>query len=175
MEQIMGSEELAAWRRAVIRNMRRSRRATLRLLDEIPLREIKRARTQGEWSIKDVLAHIVAWEEEAVRRLEKIMRGRGDRLRFYDDMRAVDRFNARAVAAERSMPWPKLLRRAAEVRGRLIEKLERLPLESLNDPAHRYTVVAWLPEFAWTHEAHHRRRIRNWWRRFSRGAAARRS
>ena len=33
--------------------------------DVVPERELLRPRTQGRWSVKDVLAHIAAWEEEA--------------------------------------------------------------------------------------------------------------
>lgn len=163
----MNLEQLQAWRQDAIRRMRQRRSATLRFLKEIPASEIRRPRTQGRWSIKDVFAHIVAWEEEAVRRLEKIIRGQADKIIFYDDMREVDRFNARAVAAQRGTPWRMLLRRAAQVRERLVERLSQLPLEALNDPAQRYPVVAWLPEFAWTHERDHIERIRKWWKKRS--------
>jgi len=155
---------LSQWRQNALRQMERSRNATLRLLASIPEDEILRPRTQGEWSIKDVLAHIVAWEEEAVKRLALIAKGKGERIVFYDDMRAADEFNARAVAAARSTSLSALVKRAARARQRLVDSLLQLPLNSLNDPSQRYPVIAWLPEFAWTHEGAHRRRIREWWR-----------
>ena len=161
----------AAWRRNAIKTMEQSRRATLAFLKTLPESEILRPRTQGKWSIRDVLAHIAAWESEAVKRFGQIARGRGDRILFYDDMLAADRFNARAVARARRLSWAKLLRQAAEVRRRLVISLRRLPPSSLNDRSHRYPVVAWLPEFAWTHEREHRRRIRAWWRNRSTGVA----
>jgi hypothetical protein len=144
--------------------MTRSREATLKFLSRLPESEILRPRTQGKWSIKDVLAHIAAWEEEAVRRCDLILRDRGDRIVFYDDIKEVDRFNARAVARARKTSLPALLKRLARVRERLIERFLRLPLESLNDPNHRYPVKLWLPEFAWTHEREHLRRMREWLR-----------
>jgi len=145
--------------------MTRSREATLRLLARVPEGELLRPRTQGRWSVKDVLAHIAAWEEEAILRFVLIARGRGDRIFFYDaDPRAVDRFNARAVAAARDLSLGRVLGRLTRVRRRLIERLRRLPAASLRDPAHRYPVTAWLPEYAWTHEQHHRRRLRRWWK-----------
>jgi len=66
-----------------------------------------------------------------------------------------------------------LLRRLARVRNRLIERLRRLPAASLRDPAHRYPVTAWVPEFAWTHERQHLRRLRGWWKGRRAGKAAR--
>lgn len=156
---------LGAWRRAAIGRMTRSRDATLRFLTDLPEHELLRPRTQGRWSVKDVLAHIAAWEEEALRRFALIARGRGDRILFYDaDPRAVERFNARAVAATRSVTLGGVLRRLTRVRHRLIERLRKLPAASLRDPAHRYPVTAWLPEFAWTHERQHLRRMRGWWK-----------
>jgi uncharacterized damage-inducible protein DinB len=160
----MSKESLVTWRRNAIQQMQRSRAATLRLLESLPVREIQRPRTQSRWSIKDVFAHIVAWEEEAVRRLQLIAEGKGDQILFYDDMADADRFNARAVAAARKLSWPMLLERAALVRQRLIEALKQLPLDSLHDPSHRYPVIVWLPEFAWTHERDHRQQIQAWWK-----------
>jgi uncharacterized damage-inducible protein DinB len=155
----------AAWRREAIRRMEQSRRATLSFLSGLPEREILRPRTQGQWSIKDVLAHIVAWEEEGVGRLALVRRGHGHRVRFYDDMREVNRWNARAVSRARSLSFSSLLRRAARVRRRLIEALRRLPPGTLRDPSHEVPVVGWLPQFAWRHEKRHLREIRVWWRR----------
>lgn len=165
MSRRVPAGRLSAWREQAVQRMTRSREATLRFLAGVPERELLRPRTQGRWSVKDVLAHVAAWEEEAVRRFALIVRGRGDRILFYDaDPRAVDRFNARAVAAARTMTLGGVLRRLARVRHRLIERLRRLPAASLRDPAHRYPVTAWLPEFAWTHERHHLRRLRGWWK-----------
>jgi hypothetical protein len=154
---------LAAWRRQAFARMTRSRGATLRLLGRLPEAAIRRPRTQGAWSIKDVLVHIAAWEEEGARRLELIRRGRGNRIRFYDTMPEVDRFNARTVAAARRLSLPRLLGRLEGARERLVAALKRLPAQALADPTHDLPVVAWLREFAWTHEAAHRREIRAWW------------
>lgn len=160
----MRQGSLEAWRRQAIRRMERSRRATLSFLAQLPEREIVRPQTQGRWSIKDILAHIAAWEEEGVRRLALIERGQGHRICFYDDMRAVNRFNARTVAAARVMSVPALLRRLARQRHRLIDALYRLPPRALRDPSHEVPVVGWLPEFAWTHERGHLWEIKAWWK-----------
>ena len=174
MSRRVSAAQLGAWREGAIQRMTRSREATLRFLAGVPERELLRSRTQGRWSVKDVLAHVAAWEGEAVRRFALIARGRGDRILFYDaDPRLVDRFNARAVAAARSMTLGGVLRRLARVRHRLIERLRRLPAVSLRDPAHRYPVTSWLPEYAWTHERQHLRRLRGWWKGRRAGKTAR--
>ena len=145
--------------------MERSRAATLRFLERLPERAVLEPHTQGKWSLKDTFAHIVAWEEEAVRRLALIECGRGDRIHFYNDMREADRFNARAVRRARPWSWKALLGRAARVRRRLITALLQVPPAELHNPSHRYPVTVWLPEFAWTHEQGHLARIRAWRRK----------
>lgn len=154
----------AAWKSRAIRRMATTRKRTLALLARLPDEAIRRPRTQDAWSIKDVLAHIAAWEEEGTRRLRCIARGQIGRVHFYDDMAEADRFNAGAVAADRRRSLPATLKRLARVRADLVTALRRLPADALRDPAHRYPVVHWLPEFAWTHEEGHQREIRAWWR-----------
>ena len=71
----MRRQSLSRWRETEIRRMERSRLATLSFLSRLPEAEILRRRTQGAWSIKDILAHCVAWEAEGARRLQMIARG----------------------------------------------------------------------------------------------------
>lgn len=159
----MNEQSLAKWRERAIKRMERSRQTMLSFLARLPGREIVRPRTQGEWSVKDVLAHCVAWEVEAIRRLQLIARGQGQRIHYYDDMREADRFNANAVRKARAKSLSALLREAAQVRRRLVETLHRLPPRAIDDSTHRFPVTAWLPEFAWTHEQAHLKEIKKWW------------
>jgi hypothetical protein len=154
---------LDQWKDYACRQMARSREATLRFIMRLPERLIAEPRTQGEWSIKDVLAHLVAWEEEAIRRLDFILEGQADRIVFYEDRAAADAFNALAVGRLRRTSLGRLLHRMARTRARLTECLHRLPLARLNDPSHRHPVIEWFPEFAWTHEQDHLRRMQRWW------------
>ncbi len=149
----------------MIRRIERSRAATLALIRRLPTEEILRPRTQGDWSIKDVLAHIAAWEEEGTERLKLIARGQAHRMVFYETMADADQFNARAVTAARAASLASVLRRLARARQRLVTALRRLPPRSLNDPSHELPAVTWLREFAWTHERAHRREIRESWAR----------
>lgn len=153
---------LAAWRRRAILRMGRSRAETLALVRRIPRPALLQARTQADWSIRDVLAHVAAWEDEGARRLALIARGRGDRIVWYDTTAALDAFNARAVASARRLGPGAVLRRLAAARQRLLAGLRRLPPSALADPRHALPVTRWLREFAWTHETAHRREIGAW-------------
>jgi hypothetical protein len=140
------------------------RRATLAFIDRLPDAEIRRPRTQDRWSVKDVLGHLLGCDEETVRRLHLIARGRAGRIHWFEDMADADRFNARAVARTRRLGLPALRRRMARARAELVESLRRLPAAALDDPSHEYPVVEWLPAPGWTHEQEHLAEVAAWWR-----------
>ena len=158
------SVALAKWRRDAIRRIVSSREATLAFVVRLPEREILRPRTQDRWSVKDVLAHLMSCDEETVRRLRLIARGRGDQIYWFESMADADRFNAKTVARAHRLGLRAVLRRMARVRADLIRRLQRLPTEALADPSHAYTVVEWLPTPGWSHERDHVSEIRTWWR-----------
>jgi hypothetical protein len=144
--------------------MGRSRAETVALIRRIPRAALLRARTQADWSIRDVLAHIAAWETEGAHRLALIARGRGDRIIWYDTTAELDLFNARVVRAARRLGPEAVLLRLRTARRQLLAGLRRLPASALADRRHTLPVTRWLREFAWSHEAAHRRAIRAWWR-----------
>jgi hypothetical protein len=155
---------LAKWRREAVQRLRSVRKSTLALIGRLPETEILRPRTQDRWSVKDVLAHLLSCDEETVRRLRLIERGRGDRIHWFESMADADRFNARTVGRLRTVGLRTILRRMERTREELITRLERLPVQALRDPSHAYTVVDWLPTPGWTHEHDHVDEVRTWWR-----------
>ena len=164
---------LAKWRRQAVQRSLAARRSTLAFVARLPEGEILRPRTQGDWSVKDVLAHLMACDEETVRRFKLIARGRGDRIQWFESMAHADRFNAKSVARGRRLRLPTLLRRMKRAHTDLIRRLARLPVETLRDPSHAYPVVEWLPAPGWSHEREHLGEIKGWWR--TQSSAARRA
>jgi hypothetical protein len=139
------------------------RQSTLALVSRMPEPELRRPRTQDRWSVKDVLGHLLSCDEETVRRFRLIARGHGDRISWFESMADADRFNAQSVARTRRLGLSTVLRRMERARAELVERLERLPADSLADPSHEYTVAQWLPAPGWTHERDHLREVRAWW------------
>ena len=158
------STRLAKWRRDAVRRLVASRRETLAVLARLPEAEILKSRTQDRWSVKDVLGHLLACDEETVRRFALIARGHGDRIHWFESMAYADRFNARTVARLRRLGLRALLRRMQRTRADLVRRFQRLPAASLRDPAHAYPVTEWLPAPGWSHERDHAGEIKAWWR-----------
>jgi len=153
------------WRRDALKHLVASRRETLAFLKRLPEREILRSRTQDRWSVKDVLGHLLACDEETVRRFRLMAQGHGDRIHWFESMADADRFNARTVARARRLGLRTVLRRMQRARAELVRRFRRLPTESLRDPSHAYSVVEWLPAPGWSHERDHVSEIRAWWAR----------
>ena len=70
----------------------------------------------GQWSVKDILAHIARWEEAWARGLVAIVNGDRPTIEGYepnpdDPDAADDAYNAASVAMVRDEPWEKLMGR----------------------------------------------------------------
>ena len=155
---------MAAWRRSAIRRMIAVRRSLLAQGAAIPKDEMLRPRTLDQWSVKDVLGHLLSCDEETLRRFRLIEQGRGNRIVWFESMAFADRFNARTVARTRRYGLPQLLRRMARARAELIARMRRLPAGAFRDPSLAYPLVDWFPVSGWTHEQEHLSEVRSWWR-----------
>ena len=78
-----------------------------------------------DWSVKDILAHVTTWEEEALQHLPLIIAG-GTPPR-YAAQGGIDAFNARATEAGRQRSLAEVLRRRDETHARLVEFIRRQP------------------------------------------------
>jgi hypothetical protein len=155
---------LKRWQRQAVTRAAATRRATNAFVDRLPEAEIRRPRTQDRWSVKDVLAHLLACDEETNRRLRLIAQGHADRIQWFESMAYADRFNARTVAQLRRLGLPALKRRMQRAHTELLTRLRRLPPGAFDDPSHAYPMVEWLPAPGWSHEREHIGGMQAWWR-----------
>jgi hypothetical protein len=78
-----------------------------------------------DWSVKDILAHVTTWEEEALRHLPLIISG-GTPPR-YAAQGGIDAFNARATQHGRRLSLAEVLRRRDETHARLVDFIRGQP------------------------------------------------
>src|SRR5438876_3510027 len=62
----------------------------------------------GEWSVKDILAHVTTWEEEALKYLPLILTG--GRPPRYIQSGGIDAFNAQMVEQKQELVLSEVLR-----------------------------------------------------------------
>ena len=159
-----GRASLRSWQRQAVRRAEAARRSTLAFIERLPEAEVLRPHTQDRWSVKDVLAHLLACDEETNKRLRLIAAGHADRIQWFESMAYADRFNARTVARLRRLRLPALRRQMARAHTELVRRLRRLPPGAFDDPSHAYPMVEWLPAPGWSHERDHIGEVKAWWR-----------
>jgi hypothetical protein len=84
----------------------------------------------GDWSVKDVLAHVTTWEEEALKHLPHILVGETP-PRYSVTYGGLDAFNALMTARKRELPLDEVLRQLDETHGWLVAYIRDAPEEML--------------------------------------------
>ena len=85
----------------------------------------------GSWSVKDVIAHVTTWEEEALKHLPIILTG-GKPPRYSVTHGGIDAFNAATTEQKRDFEVAEVLRQRDAVHHRLIEFIESMPEDHLS-------------------------------------------
>lgn len=80
----------------------------------------------GDWSVKDILAHVTWWEEECLKYLPVILEG-GQPPRYSVMYGGIDAFNARMTAEKRSLSLEEVLLVSRETHQRLLDLLAGVP------------------------------------------------
>ena len=84
----------------------------------------------GEWSVKDVLAHVTTWEEEALTHLPHILAGETP-PRYSVTYGGVDAFNALMTERKRELSLEEVLRQLAETHARVMVYVRGAPEDLL--------------------------------------------
>lgn len=94
--------------------------------------EMTRPGANGEWSVKDVLAHIVAWEKFMLRCLSQIQKGMMPELLPLDITGDdVDELNRRIYVENRGEPLDEVLREFGRSYEQAVKAVEAVPEEDL--------------------------------------------
>ena len=103
--------------------------------------ELMEAGVTGTWSVRDVIAHVTWWEEEALKHLPHILGG-GKPPRYSVTYGGIDAFNAQMTEQKKNLSLSEVLQQQADTHRRLIDYIQGAPEEQF------------------THETRFRRRLR---------------
>jgi hypothetical protein len=92
--------------------------------------QLQKAGVTGKWSVKDIVAHVTTWEEEALRYLPLILKGRKP-PRYSVSHGGIDAFNALMTTKKAGLSLSDVLREQEKVHARLIRLIERAPERQL--------------------------------------------
>jgi hypothetical protein len=82
----------------------------------------------GEWTVKDILAHISWWEEESLKHLPEILQGIRP-PRYSVLYGGIDAFNAQMTELKRGLSLTEVRQQLDETHQRLVAYLQSLPDE----------------------------------------------
>ena len=103
-----------------------------------------------DWSVKDVMNHLAAWQEAALRVTQDLMAGRWGSIGA-----STDRFNAQRFAEDRGRSLAATRRRLSRARRELLAHLSRVPARSLLNPFGRQQIGWWAAYSTYAHYAEH--------------------
>jgi hypothetical protein len=84
----------------------------------------------GAWSVRDIIAHVTTWEEEALKHLPVVLEGKRP-PRYSVIHGGIDTFNAKTTEQKKSLSLPEVFRSQEDIHRRLIELVEAVPEDQL--------------------------------------------
>ena len=123
----------------------------------LPDAQITEPGVMGEWSVKDILAHVTTWEEEALKYLPLILSG--GRPPRYIQYGGIDAFNVQVAEQKRDLALSEVLRQLEDTHRRLIDYLHSVPEEHFTRETrfrHRLRLDTY------SHYPEHAKAIRQW-------------
>jgi hypothetical protein len=112
----------------------------------------------GDWSAKDILAHVTTWEQEALKVLPVILKG-GRPPRYSVTYGGIDAFNAMMAEQKRGRSLAEILKELDETHNRLLETVQSAPDEQFTRET-RFRRRLRLDTYS--HYPIHERAIREW-------------
>ena len=80
----------------------------------------------GNWSVKDIIAHVSTWEQEALTHLPTILAG-GRPPRYSVTYGGIHTFNAKTTEQKRGLSLRKVLEQQSDIHSRLIGFIDGVP------------------------------------------------
>ncbi len=152
-KRLCAMEKRGMKKRDLQERVRDSHRRLIGALDGLTEEQATRVGLNPQWSVKDLLSHIVAWEQEGARIISEIQQGTWKQQRL--NRQAIDDFNARAVKDRRERSIREVREEFDRAHARIEHLIASLPDEvEESSPAYK-----WVEGVTFKHHAHHAAQI----------------
>lgn len=142
-----------------LRAMDQVRASFIPLLENIPQDKYLVPESFGQWSLRDVIAHLIGWERKALERVRIIKSGSlPDAVRSED----VDVMNAEFVRSNDAQEKQELITQLEDVRAALREELQTVSEEQFMRSGEIPPMQKWLAHTTHRHEREHMEKIEQW-------------
>jgi hypothetical protein len=143
------------------------RQELLEMIEDLPDEALLEPGVEGEWSIKDILAHLTYWEGQIVTLLYQVSRGMPQPSTAHFGEESVDALNARWQEQNKSRSLEMIWNDFLGVRKQTIRRVLEMSEADLTDP-NRYpwakgvALIEWVANDSVLHEEEHADSIREW-------------
>jgi hypothetical protein len=84
----------------------------------------------GDWSVRDVIAHVTWWDEESLKHLPEVLDGRRP-AKYSDTYGGIDAFNAKSTEEQKELSLADVLRQFDERHHQLVVYIRSVPPDQL--------------------------------------------
>jgi len=153
-------------KREIIAALENSHERLVMAIEGLSLDEMLIPGVVGNWTIKDILAHITRWEAELVTLLWQARQG-SQPTTILNQKISTDEVNARWHDEDQARPLERILKDFHTVREQTMRRLDHFSEDELNDPQ-RYPWLGgrplwvWVAEDSFEHDLEHLEQIRLW-------------
>ncbi len=146
----------------IISDLKFGRSTLLKSLDKLSHQEMTQKNVYTDWTIKDILAHVIGWDQRVINTLPLMLQDRANEISGV----VVDEFNHQAVAAGRDKTLAQIKAEIQATHQQIINILSAVDLAEI-DKRHDYkgrtiTIRNYVIEIMLEHERRHALEIEQW-------------
>ena len=150
----------------IVKALEDSREPIMRIIDELSDEQMLEPGVVGEWTLKDLIAHLTRWEAELIKLLWQIRQGGTPSSMLVEEM-DFDAINARWNQEDQSRSLGRILEDFYAVREQTLRRFEYFNDKDLDDP-NRYPFLKGKPLWikiagnSFAHDQEHLEQIQRW-------------
>ncbi|MGD9889983.1 MAG: maleylpyruvate isomerase N-terminal domain-containing protein [Dehalococcoidia bacterium] len=129
----MADEVILTDKAQILAWMAERRRALQSAIDRAGPELLVRPGSWGEWTLKDLLAHLTYWQTSAIDRLQKVAAGQVEAIQLIGGNEAIDQINENVYRANRDRPLADMLEAFHSTNRSFRTSVKSLPPEAYRE------------------------------------------
>ncbi len=147
---------------AIVSDLNYGRDKLLQAIEGLSWREMTQTPLYPGWTVKDVLAHVLGWDQRVLRTLPLMLQNRASEVAGVE----VDEFNQLSLAAWRDRPLSELVAEVKTTHRRIVEIIGGLEHKEIDMRRERHgrtlTIRSYVIDVMIEHEREHAAEIERW-------------